>query len=301
MGRARNSGAGGALIRLMGSRAFVLVVVVAVMSVCASPAWGAFPGRDGDLAVATSGGLELVVPGTGAARSICTSVVLCGHPAQPSFSPNGRAIAFVDAASDRPVVVAADGSCLWCLLGAPLTTVTGSEPAFTHSGRGVTVAGDGLWRVSLTGGGARRLVEGPVDGAVWSSRGVGCAGARRLDLGRATWPRKASAAGARALAVVLAGRREARARSRRLCVDRAGCRWQRAAAGSGRVARMVAVRSADRLPRCGRRGRDRRAPRRTARSRRVGPRDGARLAAGGELRTACVQATEGVDRARIEP
>ncbi len=150
----------------------MLVVVVAVMSVCASPAWGAFPGRDGDLAVATGGGLELVVPGTGAARSICTSVVLCGHPAQPSFSPNGRAIAFVDAASDRPVVVAADGSCLWCLLGAPLTTVTGSEPAFTHGGRGVTVAGDGLWRVSLTGGGARRLVKGPVDGAVWSSRGL---------------------------------------------------------------------------------------------------------------------------------
>jgi WD40-like Beta Propeller Repeat len=153
-------------------RAFVLGVVVAVIGACAPAAWGAFPGRDGDLVVATGGGLELVATGTGASRSICTSVVLCGHPAQPSFSPNGQAITFVDTTSGRPVVVAADGSCLWCLLGAPLTTRIGSEPAFTPGGQGVTAAGNGLWRVSLTGGGARRLLKGPVDGAVWSSRGL---------------------------------------------------------------------------------------------------------------------------------
>lgn len=145
---------------------------MAVLGLCASPAWGAFPGRDGDLVVATGGGLELVVPASGAARSICSGVLVCGHPAQPSFSPNGRAIAFVDAASHRPVVVAAGGSCLWCLLGARLTTLIGSEPAFTPGGQGVTVARNGLWRVSLTGGGARRVVQGPVDGAVWSSRGL---------------------------------------------------------------------------------------------------------------------------------
>jgi hypothetical protein len=153
-------------------RAFVLGVVVAVVGVCASPAWGAFPGRDGDLVVVTGGGLELVAPGTGAARSICTGVVLCGHPTQPHFSPSGRAIAFVDGTSRRPVVVAADGSCLWCLLGARLTSLTGSEPAFTPGGQGVTVARNGLWRVGLAGGGARRLVKGRVDGAVWSSRGL---------------------------------------------------------------------------------------------------------------------------------
>jgi WD40-like Beta Propeller Repeat len=150
----------------------VLGVVVAVMSVCTSPAWGAFPGRNGDLVVATGAGLELVAPGTGAARSVCTSVVLCGHPTQPSFSPNGRAIAFVDETSHRPVVVAADGSCLWCLLGAPLTTRIGSGPAFTPGGEGVTAAGNGLWRISLTGGGARQIVKGRVAGAVWSSRGL---------------------------------------------------------------------------------------------------------------------------------
>ncbi len=158
----------------MGSKACAwgVAVVVAVIGGCAPPAWGAFPGRDGDLVVATGGGLELVGPATGVARSICPSVELCGRPAFPSFSANGRAIAFVDAASHRLVVVAADGSCLWCLLGAPLTSVTGSEPAFTPGGQGVTVAQNGLWRVNLTGGGARRLLRGPVGAAVWSPRGL---------------------------------------------------------------------------------------------------------------------------------
>jgi hypothetical protein len=138
----------------------------------AVPARAAFPGRDGDLVVATGTGLELVAPGTAAATPICTDAVLCGHPAQPAVSPNGRAIAFVDTTTGRPVVIAADGSCLWCLMGAPLTRRTGSEPAFTPGGQGVTVAGNGLWSVSLTGGRARRLLNGRVDGAMWSSRGL---------------------------------------------------------------------------------------------------------------------------------
>jgi hypothetical protein len=95
-----NSGAGGALMSLIRMRAFALGVTVAVIGVCASPAWGAFPGRDGDLVVATGGGLELVVPATGAASAICSDVLVCGHPAQPSFSPNGQAIAL----SIRPAI-----------------------------------------------------------------------------------------------------------------------------------------------------------------------------------------------------
>lgn len=91
------------------------MVAVVAIGVCAPPAWGAFPGRDGELVVATGNGLELVAPVTGAASSICASVVLCGHPAQPSFSPNGRAIAFVDGTSERPVVIAAtDPACGAC-------------------------------------------------------------------------------------------------------------------------------------------------------------------------------------------
>jgi hypothetical protein len=154
-----------------------LGVALAAIVMWAPPALGAFPGRDGDLVVATGGGLELVVPATGASSSLCPDVLICGHPAQPSFSPNGLAIAFVDTTSHRPVVIAADGSCLWCLLGTPLTNVTGSRPAFTAGGRAVTMVGSGVWRnglvgVSLSGGGRRPLVKGPVDGAVWSSRGL---------------------------------------------------------------------------------------------------------------------------------
>jgi hypothetical protein len=55
----------------------------------------------------------------------------------------------------------------------------------------------------------------------WARRGR----AGELDLGRATWSRKASSAGKRALPVVFAGRRAACARSRRPCVGRAGRRW----------------------------------------------------------------------------
>ena len=147
-------------------------IAVAAFGVCAPPAWATFPGRDGDLVIATGSGLELVSPATGAASSICTDAALCGHPTQPHFSSNGRAIAFVDTATHRPVVVASDGSCLWCLLGRRLTTVTGSEPAFVPGGRSLTLARNGLWSVSLTGGKTRRLVKGPVGDAVWSLRGV---------------------------------------------------------------------------------------------------------------------------------
>ena len=156
----------------MGKRGLGLVVVVAAIGVCAPPAWGAFPGRDGELVVTIGNGLELVAPATGAARSICADVVLCGHPAQPTFSPNGQAIAFVDRTSGRPVVIAADGSCLWCLLGSRLTALTGSGPVFAASGQAVTVVRNGLWSVSLTGGRARRVIAGPVNAAVWSSRGL---------------------------------------------------------------------------------------------------------------------------------
>jgi hypothetical protein len=161
-----------------------VVGLVSLLSVVgAGPARAAFPGRDGDLVVASSGGLELVSPATGAASSICTSVVLCGRPAQPHFSANGRAIAFVDTTSGRPVVIASDGSCLWCLLGTRLTALTGSELAFVAGSRVVTLAGNGLWSLSLTGiddvgpptsgaGRIRPLVSGVVGDAVWSSRGL---------------------------------------------------------------------------------------------------------------------------------
>ena len=157
-----------------------MAIAVSAFGVWASPAWASFPGRDGNLVVATGTGLELVNPASAATSSICTDAVLCGHPTQPRFSPDGRAIAFVDWDTRRPVVVAADGSCLRCLVGARLTTLTDSEPAFVAGGRAVTVARKGLWSVSLTGGKTRRLVKGPVGDAAWSSRG-------RVALVRGDW------------------------------------------------------------------------------------------------------------------
>jgi hypothetical protein len=146
--------------------------------------------------VATRGGIELVAPTTGAAVSICSDLRVCGPPAHPSFSPNGQAIAFVDTTSHRLVVVAPDGSCLWCLPGVPLTTLTRRQAAFTPGGDRVTVTRNGLWSVSLTGGGRpapRQLARRGGCLVVTWALGAGGTG---LDLGRATCPRKASPAGA---------------------------------------------------------------------------------------------------------
>jgi len=125
---------------------------------------------------------------------------------------SGVAIAFVDRTSERPVVIAADGSCLWCLLGTRLTALTGSDPVFTASGQAVTVAGNGLWSASLTGRRrpSRRHGAGERRGLVLARACRARAG--RLGLGRATWTREASPCGTRAFPLVLAGRREPRAR-----------------------------------------------------------------------------------------
>jgi WD40-like Beta Propeller Repeat len=149
-----------------------VLVMVFGFGVWTPTALASFPGRDGNLVVATGSGLESVNPASGVASFVCADAALCGDPAKPRFSPNGAAIAFTDTATDRPVVVASDGSCLWCLLGARLTTLTGSESAFEAGGRSVTLARNGLWSVSLTGGKPRRLVKGRVGDAVWSVRGV---------------------------------------------------------------------------------------------------------------------------------
>lgn len=147
-------------------------LLLALFGLWAPPAWAAFPGRNGNLVVATAGGLQLVNPATGAASSICADAILCGRPAQPRFSPNGQAIAFVDTTTHRPVVVASDGSCLWCLLGARVTSLTGGEPAFAAGGQSLTLSRNGLWTVSLTGGTPRRLVSAPAGDAVWSVHGL---------------------------------------------------------------------------------------------------------------------------------
>jgi hypothetical protein len=145
----------------------------------AGPAQAAFPGRNGLLAVqGVSGhGVVFVQPSGAAVHTICSQTLLCGNAQQARWSPDGRYITFVDAATSKVEVVATDGTCMWCLLGRPLTPLRGTRPAFAPDGQSVTFAGGragtpaGLWRVGLTTGLRTRIVSGPVSGAAWSSTG----------------------------------------------------------------------------------------------------------------------------------
>ena len=152
----------------------VIVALVSIASGC-SPAFAAFSGSNGVLVVQprTGSGLLLVDDASGRAREVCTEALLCGRPTLPRWSPDGRSIVFVDRVSQRPVVLAEDGSCLWCLLGSPLTTLTGSGAGFGADGKAVIlVRNGGLWQVPLDGSADSRVVPGPVDDAVSSSVGT---------------------------------------------------------------------------------------------------------------------------------
>jgi hypothetical protein len=164
--------------------------------------------------------------------------------------------------------------------------------------------GDGRSERSVAGEPHQRWRASPPQGS-GGRCSVVAAGTRRdcaprLDLGWATWRRKASAAGARALAIVFAGRQKTCLRSRRGCLDCAGCGWPRAAAGSGWGARVVAQRRADRVHRSGGRSRDCGGARESVSSGWFGPRNHARLAAVTDLREAGLQGPE-LDRAGIQP
>ena len=164
-------GSGGRLALVVG-----MVSVVAWFAATCSPALAAFPGRNGVLVVqppASGSGLLLVNASSGSARTVCANALLCGQPGTPRWSPDGRSIVFVDAVSRRPVILAQDGSCAWCLLGSPLTTLTGGAAAFGADGTAVTLAGSGgLWQTRLDGSSERRLVGRSVDDAVWSPVGM---------------------------------------------------------------------------------------------------------------------------------
>jgi Tol biopolymer transport system component len=144
-------------------------------------------------------GLALIDPRTGSNKRICTDRTLCGRPVQPRWSPNGLAIAFTNTVGARVGILTADGTCLWCMLGAPLSNLAGSDPAFASGGKAVTfVSGRpgsarGLWQVGLGSAAAHRLLRGAYADAVWSSTGklavvhsgsvwVGGVGRRRLQL-----------------------------------------------------------------------------------------------------------------------
>jgi hypothetical protein len=158
-----------------------LVGVAVLIWTAALPALA--PGAVGELVVQPrdGNGLLVVGPHGQAPRVICGDTSLCGHPTDPRWSPDGRDIAFTDAATSRVAIVAADGNCMWCLLGTPLTTIRGAGPAFAaDDGRLTLATRRGLWEVSMGGSPARRLVTGPVADAAWSA-------GSRVALVRAGW------------------------------------------------------------------------------------------------------------------
>lgn len=162
-------------VRLQGVVRRLLVLTFVVFGLSCSSALGAFPGRNGELAVQPlrGGGIVLVQPGGGPPTRICADALLCGRPVVPRFSPNGRGIVFEDGNTQRVGIVAPNGTCLWCLLGRPLTTDRGSRPAFATDDTVSLVrrGSSALDLLPISGGKVRRFVAGRVSDGVSSSTG----------------------------------------------------------------------------------------------------------------------------------
>jgi hypothetical protein len=142
--------------------------LVVLLALLAAPA-AASAAATGRLAVAPvrGPGLVLAAPDGTAAVRICTHASLCGAPSAPRYSPNGQAIAFVDGHTGRPVIIAADGGCLWCLGSSRLAAGRGSDVAFVANDA-ITVAGRrnaGARLQSLIGAPARTEAQGTVAAA----------------------------------------------------------------------------------------------------------------------------------------
>jgi hypothetical protein len=137
-------------------------------------AQAAFRGADGLLAVVPAhGGVVLTDARGRSVTRVCTDAALCGTPASARFAPDGRDLAFVDRATGSPGAVAADGTCLWCLLGPQLTRLRGVAASFTADGLGVALAApSGVWRVAMTGGAARRLTASSATDVAWAANGA---------------------------------------------------------------------------------------------------------------------------------
>lgn len=154
---------------LRGRRTLIVVWAVGLLScvVVVAPARAAFPGRNGSLVVAPlrGPGLILVSPAGGDQRRICTVRSVCGHPTDPRFSPDGRAIVFAGPAIH---LVGTDGSCMNCYFGASLNpdfVPTGRLVTFVSGGKLLEDGIDGLREATITTG-----VRGVSD-AVWSDTG----------------------------------------------------------------------------------------------------------------------------------
>jgi hypothetical protein len=131
----------------------------------ASPAWAAFPGRDGLLAVQplSGPGIVLVNVHGGAERRICTSRSRCGKPRTPRWSPDGRELVFQ---ASTVHLIYPDGSCLNCQMGGAGT------PAFTNNSALVTFESQGaLLEDAIDGIRKATILNGTASDAVWSANG----------------------------------------------------------------------------------------------------------------------------------
>jgi hypothetical protein len=151
-----------------------LLIAIACALAPAAPARAAFPGRNGLLAVQprSGPGIVLVNPDGSGAQRVCSDRQLCGRPQAPRWAPDGSMLAFADGASMLPVIVSADGGCMWCLRGTPLTNDRGTGPAFTRSGTAIThTSSAGRLDETELGGGTTTIPIIGLSDAGWSSTG----------------------------------------------------------------------------------------------------------------------------------
>jgi len=177
MGSQRSSGVGrfvwrvGACVARARMIRWVVVGGAGVLSLTlfASSAGAAFPGRNGVLAVQPSrgGGIVLVDARGGHAKRICRAVGVCGVPRRPRFSADGRSIVF---AGPKIRVIGTDGSCLNCQFGV------GANPAWLAGGTSLTfVSAAGVQADLIDGlrfGTVLTAPPGSVSDAVWSAGGT---------------------------------------------------------------------------------------------------------------------------------
>src|SRR5579872_7069854 len=145
-------------------RTLVSGLCAAVALLFAAPAFAAFPGRDGILAVQPrfGRGIVLVRPDGLGAHRICRS---CGAPVRPSWSPDGRELVFAGPAIR---IVYPDGSCLNCQFGVA------RDPVFEPSGALISFLAGGTLTVDGIDGNrqAAPTVLRGVGEAAWARGGL---------------------------------------------------------------------------------------------------------------------------------
>jgi hypothetical protein len=150
------------------ARRFALLIFLALL---ATPAAASAAGGHLVVAPVRGPGLVVAAPDGSHARTICSRTQLCGAPTRPSVAPDGQAIAFVDRHTGQPVIVAPDGSCLWCLGSGRLDSPHGRTAAFDGNAA-IIVTGSKMQKVSLGGGRTRGVSAGTVPAGATSPGGA---------------------------------------------------------------------------------------------------------------------------------